>query len=92
MISRLARAGGVGAMALGAVVAVTSFGTPGGAQTDATTPIVNAGVDTAPAVSDDGRIIVFASRPAGPDGVSSLFVHVDYPVWSKLIQVCSHFF
>ena len=80
MKSRLARAGVVGAMAVGAVVAVTSFGAPGGAQADVTTGIDNVGFDEAPAVSHDGRLIVFASSP-NPDGSeSSLFVHDRGPI------------
>ncbi len=75
MKSRWTRAGVVGAMAVGAVAAVTSFGAPGGAQSVATTPIANPGVDTAPAISHDGRSIVFVSTPVGVDAVSSLVFH-----------------
>lgn len=75
MSSRLARAGAVGAMAVGAVVVVSSFGAPGGAQTDATTPIAHPGFDDSPAVSHDGRTIVFVSTPEGPGEASSIVVH-----------------
>ena len=75
MKSRLARAGVVSAMAVGAVVAVTSFGAPGGAQSDASTTIENPGLDEAPAMSDDGRFVVFASSPDASRAGSSLILH-----------------
>lgn len=75
MKSRLARAGVVGAMAVGAVVAVTTFGAPGGAQADATSSIENPGFDSGPDVSDDGRIIVFASAPEADGSGSTLYLH-----------------
>ncbi len=74
MNSRLTRAGVVSAMAVSAVVAVTSFGAPGGAQADATTSIANRGFDEAPAVSHDGRMIVFASSPNADGTDASLFL------------------
>ncbi|MEP1122831.1 MAG: hypothetical protein ABJH68_02945 [Ilumatobacter sp.] len=75
MKSRWTRAGVVGTMAAGAVAAVTSFGAPGGAQSVATTPIPNPGVDAAPAISHDGRSIVFVSTPVDADAASSLVFH-----------------
>lgn len=70
-----ARVGIVGTMAVGAVVAVTSFGAPGGAQSDATTEIAHPGFDFAPAISDDGRTIVFASSPTADGSMSSIHLH-----------------
>jgi hypothetical protein len=75
MKTRLARAGVVGAMAVGAVVAVTSFGVPGGAQTDATTTITNPGFDETPDVSHDGSKIVFVSSLNVDGSESSLSLH-----------------
>lgn len=75
MKSRLARAGAVGAMAIGAVVVVSSFGAPGGAQADATTAIPNPGYDQAPAVSHDGRTIVFTSSVDAAGEDTSIVVH-----------------
>ncbi len=75
MSSRLARAGVVGAMAAGAVVAITSIGAPGGAQAVATTAIEHPGFDFAPAVSDDGQTVVFVSTVESSGETSSLVLH-----------------
>ena len=72
---RSARTGVVGALAVAAVVTVSSFGAPGDARADATQSIANPGTDSAPAVSHDGRKIVFVTQPAMPESVSGLVLH-----------------
>lgn len=86
MLSRWTRAGAVGAMAAGAVVVGGLLAAPSGAQTEPPTTIAFPGTDTHAAVSDDGRLVVFASTPLDADPLdattepSGLMLHDRGPI------------
>ena len=73
MLSGWTRLGTVGALALGGFLVSSSFGVSSGAQSAPPLVIPFAGTDTAPDLSDNGNIVVFASTDV--EGVSTVVVH-----------------
>ena len=73
MLTGWTRLGAVGALALGGFLVADSFGASSGAQSESPLTIPFVGADTAPDLSDNGNIVVFASTDLA--GVSSVVVH-----------------